>query len=128
MFDTRVVSKFGLSYFFTWAISIILTHLFILLFSVLVTIIGKLEAFQCLVVSHETNELWFHNCGQRPNTREFTDRPHPADTPSSIASVHTNLDETTSILSPRLAAPWRTHSLLYAHPHMITVPKLHKSR
>jgi hypothetical protein len=79
-------------------------------------------------VSHETNELRFHNCGQRPNTREFTDRPHPADTPSSITSVHTNLDETTSILSPRLEAPWRTHSLLYAHTHMVTVPKLHISR
>jgi len=75
-----------------------LTDLFILFFSILVTIIRKLEAFQCLAVSHETNELLLHNCGQRPNTREFTDRPHPADTPSSITSLRTNLDETTSIL------------------------------
>jgi len=101
-----------------------------------VTIIGKLNAFQCLVVSHETNELRFHNCGQRPDTREFTDRRHPADTPSSTTSVRTNLDETTSILSSRLEAPWRTHALTalrtHAHDHShesaqiaITVPSVY---
>jgi len=93
----------------------------------------KLRCFSVQFVCHETKELRFHNCGRRPDTREFTDRRHPADTPSSTTSVRTNLDETTSILSPRLEAPCRTHALTalrtHAHDHShqtaqiaITVP------